>query len=327
MGFHCQAVGSLGLLEDGVSRICAMTRSLTPSIGRRCVVVFCADNGVVCEGVTQTGSEVTKIVAQNLCIKKTSVCKMAAVAHADVIPVDIGMFHSVDDARIRNLRIAPGTANIRTGRAMTRAQAELAIEKSIALVEALSKQGYDLFATGEMGIGNTTTSSAVASVLLDRPVAHMTGPGAGLSKEGIAHKIAVIEEAIHTNRPDASDPIDVLSALGGFDIAGMAGLCMGAALMQKPCLIDGFISGVAAMIAVRLCPACADYLLASHVSAEPAGALVLHSLNLQPLITAGMRLGEGTGAVAAMPLMDMAFSVFDTMSTFKEVSIEAYQPL
>jgi nicotinate-nucleotide--dimethylbenzimidazole phosphoribosyltransferase len=320
-------LGSLGLLEEFVSRICAMTGSLTPQIKKRCVAVFCADNGVVCEGVTQTGSEVTAIVAKNLCTKKTSVCKMAKIALADVIPVDIGMFHPIEDSRIKNLRVAPGTQNIRSKRAMTREQAVLGIEKGIALAVELSQQGYELFATGEMGIGNTTTSSAVASVLLNRPVERMTGPGAGLSQEGVAHKIAVIVDAIRINDPNHQDPIDVLSALGGFDIAGMAGFCLGAALERKPCLIDGFISGVSALIAVRLCPSCVDYMLASHVSAEPAGALVLEALGLRPLISAGMRLGEGTGAVAAMPLLDMAFSVFDTMSTFEEVSIEAYRPL
>lgn len=320
-------LGSLGVLEDDIIRVCAMTRSLSPNIAKRCVAVFCADNGVVAEGVTQTGSEVTGIVAANLCTHATSVCKMAQIARADVIPVDIGMNAPVADARMRVCRVAAGTKNMRHGPAMSRAQAETALMHGITLAQTLVGEGYCLLATGEMGIGNTTTSSAVASVLLDRPVGSMTGAGAGLSKAGVAHKIEVIRASIAHNKPCHTDALDVLAKLGGFDIAGMAGLCLGAALCEKPCVIDGFISGVAALVAVRLCPAAAGYLLASHVSAEPAGMAVLDALRLRPLIAAEMRLGEGTGAVAALPLLDMAFAVFDTMRTFDESQIEAYQPL
>ena len=320
-------LGSLGLLEDAVIDICAMTRCLSPALDSRCVAVFCADNGVVADGVTQTGSEVTAIVAKNLCTGDTSVCKMAGVARAQVVPVDMGMNTPVEDHRMVNCRVASGTASLRNGPAMTHTQAIQALEHGIRLAQHLDAAGYDLFATGEMGIGNTTTSSAVASVLLNRPVKEMTGAGAGLSREGVLHKIAVITEGIETNRPDPADPIDILAKVGGFDIAGMAGFYLGAALCQKPCIIDGFISGVAALCAVRLCPKAADYLLASHVSAEPAGHLVLEALGLKPLITAQMRLGEGTGAVAVMPLLDMALTVFNTMSTFEEISIEAYEHL
>ena len=155
----------------------------------------------------------------------------------------------------------------------------------------------------------------------------MTGPGAGLSKAGVLHKIEVIQNAIALHQPDKNDPIDVLAKVGGFDIAGMAGLCIGAAVHHIPCVLDGFISAVSALIAVKLCPAVGGYLIASHVSAEPAGHLMLEALEKQPMITAGMRLGEGTGAVAAMPLLDMGLAVFNEMTTFEATNIEAYQPL
>lgn len=320
-------LGSLGLLEDAVTQICAATGKLAPVLGRRAVVMFCADNGVVAQGVTQTGSEVTAIVAGNVCKHDTSVCKMAEIARADVIPVDMGMNTPVDDPAIWNRRIAAGTADMTRGSAMTRAQAVQGLEAGIAVAGELAARGYALLATGEMGIGNTTSSSAMGSVLLGRPVVEMTGPGAGLSKAGVLHKIEVIERAIACNAPNPEDPIDVLAKVGGFDIAGMAGLCIGAAANRVPCVLDGFISALAALCAVRLCPAVSGYLIASHVSAEPAGALLLDALGKKPLITAGMRLGEGTGAVAAMPLLDMALAVFNTMTTFEATNIEAYQPL
>lgn len=320
-------LGSLGLLQEAVVRICSMTKSLEPSLKKRCVVVFCADNGVVSEGVTQTGSEVTAIVAKNLCTGDTSVCKMARVARAEVIPVDMGMNFPIDDERILLRRLGNGTKNMVKEPAMTRKTAEEGILAGIELAERLKKEGFGLFAVGEMGIGNTTSSSAVASVLLDQPIERMTGVGAGLSKQGLIRKIKAIETAISERQPDKNDPLDVISKVGGFDIAGMTGLFLGGAIHKVPVLIDGFISSVAALCALRLCPGARDYMIASHVSGEPAGALLLEALGQKPFITAGMRLGEGTGAVAAMPIIDMAFSVYSSMCTFEETNIEAYKPL
>ena len=320
-------LGSLGLLEDNVTRICAMVRDIAFLPERKAVVAFCADNGVVAEGVTQSGPEVTTIVAGNFCTGDTSMCKMAEIAGAAVVPVDMGMVTPVNHSRMRDMRLAAGTQDMLKGPAMTRAQAERGIESGMNLALELAESGVDLFATGEMGIGNTTTSSAVASVLLGQPVERMTGPGAGLSREGVQHKIDVIERSIALNAPDPNDPIDVLAKVGGFDIAGMVGLDLGAALAHRPCLIDGFISAVAALVACRICPATRDYLIAGHVSAEPAGMTILDALDLPPMITAGMRLGEGSGAVAAMPLIDMGFAVFNSMSTFDDINIEAYKPL
>lgn len=317
----------LGLLEDLICRIAAAQKSAKADLSRRALAVFCADNGVVAEGVTQTGSEVTALVAKNLCRGDTSVSNMAKTARVDVFAVDMGMNTPVEEPGLIQCAVARGTNNLAIGPAMERAQAVQAIEQGISLARELAGQGYSILATGEMGIGNTTTSSAVASVLLHRPAAEMTGRGAGLDTPGLMRKIRVIEQAIEKNRPDADDVLDVLAKLGGFDIAGMAGLFLGGAACRVPVVIDGFISSVAALIAARLCPDAAGYMLASHVSGEPAGRVVLDALGLSPVITADMHLGEGTGAVALFPLLDLALSVYENMSTFEDISLEEYRPL
>lgn len=320
-------LGSLGLLEEAVVRMAGMTGSADVDISKRAVVAMCADNGVVEEGVTQTGQEVTAIVTENMSRGDTSVCCMARLAGADVIPVDIGVARPVSGERILQKNIRRGTANFVHGPAMTRAECEKAILTGVEIAQELAQQGYRLLATGEMGIGNTTTSSAVAAVLLDRPVEEMTGRGAGLSTEGLQRKIAAIHRGIEKNRPDPHDPVDVLSKVGGLDIAGLTGLCLGCALCRIPVLLDGFISNVAALCAVRLCPAAADYMLGSHASAEPAGTAVLDALGLKPFLYAGMRLGEGTGAAAVMPLLDMSLAVYREMCTFSDIEIDAYEEL
>lgn len=213
------------------------------------------------------------------------------------------------------------------GPAMTREETVKALEVGIQLMQDLKQQGYRIVATGEMGIGNTTTSSAVASVLLALPPEEVTGRGAGLSSEGLARKRLAVRRAIACNAPDPSDAFDVLQKVGGLDLAGMAGAFLGGAAMQMPVVIDGFISAVAALLAARMCPAAVDYMLASHVSGEPAARLLLQELGLKPFLTANMTLGEGTGAVAALPLLDMACAVYGTMRTFEQISIEPYQPL
>ena len=318
-------LGSLGLLESAIEDICAMERTLDPSLDDKRVVVFCADNGVVAEAITQTGQDVTAIVAHNLCTGDASVCKMAAVAGAQVVPVDMGMARRVDHPNMRVVHIGDGTADMLHGPAMTREQAVRAVEAGIAIAEELVEDGCDLFAAGEMGIGNTTTSSAVASVLTGLPAKEMSGPGAGLSQEAVAHKVEVIEQAIEFNQPDPDDSIDVLAKVGGFDLCGMVGLYLGCARLHKPCLVDGFISSVAALVACRLCPAVSGYLIATHVSSEPASRRILVELGLSPAITAGMHLGEGSGAVAAMPLLDMALAVYEDMPTFDETGIAPYE--
>ncbi|MEG2676668.1 MAG: nicotinate-nucleotide--dimethylbenzimidazole phosphoribosyltransferase [Oscillospiraceae bacterium] len=317
----------LGELEKAVSKIAGMTGDVDYRIDRRAVAVFCADNGVVAEGISQTGSEVTAIVAKNLCSCDTSVCKMARVADAEVFPIDMGMNTVVKDDKMCFCHIADGTQNMRHGQAMTREQAKAALQYGAELAVKLSGEGYKLFATGEMGIGNTTTSSAVASVLLEMPVETMTGRGAGLSSAGLLHKIEVIGRSIDLNKPDKNDPVDVLAKVGGFDIAGMAGFFLGCASCRRPVVIDGFISGVAALLASRICPYAREYMLPSHLSNEPAARIVLKSLELSPFITAGLHLGEGTGAVALFPMLDMAYAVYFGMRTFEDIKIDDYKPL
>ena len=320
-------LGSLGLLETALEDIAALTGSADIRLDRRAVLVLCADNGVVAQGVTQSPSSVTGLVAKQLAARRTSVCRMAQAARCQVVPVDVGILDFQEMPGVLSRRIGNGTGDISQGPAMTRRQAEQALHTGMELVREQQALGVDLLATGEMGIGNTTTSSAVACVLLGRPAEEMTGRGAGLSDQGLQKKTAAIRRALEVNRPDPSDPLDILQKVGGFDIAAMCGVFLGGALYRVPVLIDGLISAVAALCALRLCPAAGKAMLASHVSAEPAGRLVLEALGKQPLITAGMHLGEGTGAVAAIPLLDMACAVYHGCYTFDDGGIEAYQPL
>ncbi len=320
-------LGGLGLLEDVVVQISGITGTPRAKLDKRAVVVMCADNGVVAQGVTQTGQEVTATVTENLTKGATSVCQMAKVAGADVIPVDVGVARDVSGEGLRHYKVAYGTRDMTCCPAMTKEEAVAALEAGISVVEGLKQDGYQIIATGEMGIGNTTTGSAIASVLLGQSVETMTGRGAGLSTEGLQRKIAAIKKAIAVNCPDPQDALDTLIKVGGLDIAGMAGVFLGCAALHIPVLIDGFISSVAALVAKRICPEAAGYFLASHVSKEPAAKMVLESLCAKPLICAEMHLGEGTGAVAALPLLDMAYAVYYEMRTFQEVQIEEYQPL
>ena len=314
---------SLGELEPLVARmagIAPLRRDL-----RKAVAAFCADNGVVAQGVTQTDSSVTAVVAGNMLAGRSSVCCMARAAGADVFPVDAGMLTEVEG--LRSIKTARGTRDLSREPAMERWQAVQALLDGMALAGELAGEGYTLLAAGEMGIGNTTTTSAVAAALLGRPAADMTGKGAGLSDQGLARKIQVIDAALALHRPDPADPIDVLCKVGGFDIAAMAGFYLGCALHRVPAVLDGYISNAAALAAVRLCPAAADALLPSHLSAEPGAALVMEALGLRPLLRLGMALGEGTGAVTVMPLIDMALRIYFDMPSFDDMGIEAYRPL
>ena len=247
-------LGGLGALETLLEDAAALTGTAQFDFSRRAVAVLCADNGVVAQGISQTDQSVTRAVAENLAARRTSVCRMAQAAHCDVLPVDLGIAGAPVPG-VRDCRIAAGTADFTKGPAMTRAEAVEAIGRGIALTRQLAAEGYGLVATGEMGIGNTTTSSAVAAVLLAQPVQTMTGRGAGLSDAGLARKVDTIRRGIACNVPNPDDVLDVLSKLGGFDIAGLCGMFLGGALAGVPVLMDGFISGVAALCAVRLCPA------------------------------------------------------------------------
>ena len=317
---------SLGRLEDLVVQLAGITGTANLPPRKKAVLIFCADNGVVAEGVTQTTQAVTAAVTRNFTMGIASVNALSRVCGADVFPVDIGVAEELHCDGIISRKIAAGTRNFAHEPAMTREQAERAILTGIALVGEKVAAGYNLIITGEMGIGNTTTSSAVAAVLLGQPVERMSGRGAGLSDEGLARKVDAICRGILRNKPDPTDPLDVLAKLGGFDLAGLCGVFLGGALEGVPVVMDGFISGVAALCAVRLCPAAAKAVFASHCSSEPAARLVLDALGKAPLLTAGLHLGEGTGAVASLPLWDMALAVYDHCYSFAEGGITPYTP-
>ena len=317
-------LNSLGELEKICIRIAGLTGSERLSLKKRAVVVFCADNGVVAQGVTQTDASVTASMAEMIARGRSSVCRMAEAAGAAVFPVDIGMLRRAPG--VRDLHIRNGTGDISRGPAMTPQEAERAVETGIRLVRECREQGYALLATGEMGIGNTTTAGAMASVLLGIPAERAVGRGAGLSEEGLLRKREAVRRAVACNRPDAGNAFGVLWKLGGLDIAGMAGMFLGGALYRVPVLIDGFISAVAALTAARLCPGSVCAMIASHCSAEPAAQAVLDALSLQAVIHAGLRLGEGTGAVCMMPLLDLAVSVYDGAAAFADAGVAAYTP-
>lgn len=316
---------SLGKIETNLIQIAGIQRSSAIRLKKKALVVMCADNGVVAEGVTQTGQEVTAIVAENFLDEKSCAAIMCKDTKTDIFPIDIGM--AVDTPRVEKRKIAYGTKNMAKEPAMTRKEALQAIETGIQLVSELKEQGYDIIATGEMGIGNTTTSSAVASVLLQQPAEAVTGRGAGLNSAGLQRKIEVIKQAVKMHKPDAEDVLDVLAKVGGFDIAGLIGLYLGGAIYGIPVVTDGFISSVAALAAIRMEPMVQDYVLASHVSKEPAGTMILKAIEKSPSLTCDMCLGEGTGAVALFPLLDMGLHIYEKMSTFSQIEIEDYVPL
>lgn len=315
---------SLGKLEDMLVQIAGITGDIRVDLKKKALVPMCADNGVVEEGVTQTGQEITALVCENFLQTKAVSSIMCKTVGAEIFPVDVGV---ATDVSILNRKIAYGTKNMVKEPAMTREQAIQAIETGIEMVETLKEKGYRIIATGEMGIGNTTTSSAVASVILGRPVEDMTGRGAGLSSEGLNRKIHAIRKAVALHQPDPKDGIDVVSKVGGFDIAAIAGLFIGGAALQVPIVIDGVISAVGALVAATICPETKGYMIPSHVSKEPAGHLLLEALGKEAPLHCDMCLGEGTGAVTFFPLLDIATAVYYGMSDFGGIGMEAYVPL
>ena len=316
-------LGSLGKLEELLARIAAVTGSEEIDIGRKAVVVFCADNGVVRHGVAQNDHAVTAAIAGMLGAGKASVTVMAQACGAEVLVVDIGMVDIVDG--LRDCKLMHGTEDITEGPAMGRETAEKALAAGMDIVKEMKEKGFAMIATGEAGIGNTTTSSAVCAVLLNRTPLEVTGRGAGLDDAGLSRKIAAIEQAIERNKPDPSDPMDVLCKLGGLDIAALTGVFLGGALYRIPIVMDGFISGAAALLAVRLCPGAGGYIIPSHESGEPGARALLDELGFSPVIQGGMRLGEGTGAVALFPLLDMALAVYRDAATYADIQIEQHE--
>ena len=317
-------LNSLGKLERLIVQIAGIQGTPEVRIDRRCALVFCGDHGVVAEGVSQSGSDVTALVARSIAEGTANINLMAGVSHTDVFAVDMGMAAAVPGAIDR--RIAAGTQNMTQAPAMTRAQAEQAIQAGVDLVGEMKARGYQLIATGEMGIGNTTASTAMACALLGCTPEELTGRGAGLSDAGLLRKREAITRALSIHQPDAHDPIDILARVGGFEIAGMVGAFLGGMQHGMPILIDGVISAVAALTAVRLCPAAIDFMLPSHMSREPAMVRIMAELGMAPILHADMALGEGTGAVSLIPLLDMALRVYHGPHTFDDLGMAAYTP-
>lgn len=320
-------LGSLGRLEDIVRQVAGITGKVRPVVDKRAIIIMCADNGVVEEGVSSCPKSVTASVTQNFTRGITGVNALSNHAGADIVVVDIGVDAQLEGKGILDKKIRRGTGNIAKGPAMTREEAVKAIETGIEIVFELSEKGFNLLGTGEMGIGNTTTSSAVAAILTGKSLDKLVGRGSGLTDEGLNSKIEVIKRAIEVNKPDSSDPLDVLSKLGGFDIAGLAGCYIGAAACRIPIMIDGFIASVAALVAVRLKPETKQFMFASHGSAEPGSNAVNEAIGLEPLLMLGMRLGEGTGAAVAFHIIDAAFAAYNNMGTFGDALIDQYKPL
>lgn len=323
----CKPLRGMGMLEEMIVQLAGIYGTERIDSLNPVVVIMGADNGVVAEGVSQTGSEVTAQVLENMGDRISSVCIMSRVEGLEVIPVNIGMFTDGKHPRIWNRPVRYGTGNIAKEPAMTREEADRAIVTGIEVVKELCGQGCRMIITGEMGIGNTTPSSAIASVLLSKDPAEVTGRGAGLSSQALEHKIEVIRQAIAVNQPDKDDILDVVSKVGSLDIAGMIGCYIGGAVMGVPVLIDGFISSIAAYCAAKLSPACRPYMVATHCSAEPAGQMMLDALGMKAPIQAGMHLGEGTGAVTAYSLYKYALALYNGLPSFGEAKVEQYQHL
>lgn len=315
-------LGGLGKLEEIVAKIGSVRETTEVRIDKREVLVCCADNGVTKCGVSQSDSSVTMNIARSLVAGTASVSIMARSIDARVCPINMGMYGHVDGMADR--RVVHGTENMCVGPAMTRIEVIRAIIGGIEEVALCKKRGVDIICTGEAGIGNTTTSAAVASVLLEQDVKYMVGRGAGLSDEGVVRKMDAIRNAIDINVPDKDDAIDVLAKVGGADIAGMVGIYIGGAYYHIPVVMDGVISAVAALCAHRLCKSVSDYIIPSHMSSEIAMKYICDELKLEPILYGGFHLGEGTGAVAVLPLIDMALHVYYEAARFDDIGVEQY---
>lgn len=310
--------GSLGRLEELSVQLAGITGKVQSTIEKKHLLVFAADNGVVVEGVSSAPQSVTLQQTVNLTRAKTGASVLAKHFGCGITVCDVGVNADVTEKAVLNRKIAYGTKNIAQGPAMTREQALTAIRTGIELAQSTDA---DVLGVGEMGIGNTTTSSAVLAVLLDADVEDVTGRGGGITDASFRKKKDVIRRAIALNRPDRSDVVDVIAKVGGFDIATMCGAFLGAAATQRPVVIDGFISAVAALCAVKLCPNVRGYLIPSHASYEIGYRLAMDAMELQPMLLLGMRLGEGSGCPLAFELLSAACAVMNHMATFDQAGI------
>lgn len=314
--------GSLGRLEELSIQLAGILGQERPSIARKAVIVMAGDHGVVAEGVSAFPAEVTPQMVLNFLYGGAAINALAKAAGARVIIVDMGVAVDMPDhPELIKRKIAYGTQNMAVGPAMTRQQAEAALQAGIDIVTAEIENGLDLVAVGEMGIGNTTSAAAITAVFTGLPAAEITGRGTGVDDAGLARKVGVIEKALAVNKPDANDAMDVLMKVGGLEIAGLAGVVLGAAARRVPVVIDGFISSAAALVAAELVPAIKPYLIGSHESVEIGHQAILQHLGVRPLFDLDLRLGEGTGAAIAFNIIEGAARVLDEMATFAEAGV------
>ncbi|KRQ85932.1 Nicotinate-nucleotide--dimethylbenzimidazole phosphoribosyltransferase [Caloramator mitchellensis] len=314
-------IGSLGTLEEIGARMAGITGKIHNKINKKNIVIMAADNGVVDEGVSCAPKFITKVVTENFTRGITGVCVLARQAGAELTIVDIGVDADFDHPLIINKKIAYGTKNIAKEAAMSYEDAVKAIEIGIEVVDNLVKGGVDLLGTGEMGIGNTTTSAAVLSALSGLSPDVVVGKGAGLTDEQHQNKKNVVKRALEINKPNPNDPIDVIAKVGGFDIAGLCGCFLAAAKNRVPIVIDGFISSAAALCAVRLNPLVKDYIFPSHLSAEPGAVYMMNEIGIEPMLNLKMRLGEGSGCPLAFMIIESALAIVNEMGSFEEANI------
>ncbi|GIO31815.1 MULTISPECIES: nicotinate-nucleotide--dimethylbenzimidazole phosphoribosyltransferase [Paenibacillus] len=313
--------GALGKLESLAVQLAGITGRIKPSFEKKAVIVMAADHGVCEEGVSAFPQEVTTQMIHNFLSGGAAVNVLARQAGAKVVCVDIGVNNDISHPELVSRKIRFGTANMAKGPAMTRAEAIRAIETGISIVEEEVRRGVSIFVTGEMGIGNTTASAAVMCAMTNTEPAKAAGRGTGLDDERLKHKIGVIEKALQLNAPDAADPIDVLAKVGGLEIGGLIGVILGAAANRCPVVIDGFISSAAALLARVISPEAAGYMIASHISQEQGHRQLLEALDLRPGLDLDMRIGEGTGGVLGLTLVDAACRIVSEMATFESAGI------
>lgn len=316
---------ALGDLMDLAIEIAGMTGTIRPEVKRKAIVTMAGDHGVVAENVSKYPQEVTPQMVYNFVRGGAGINALAGQAGAEIFVVDMGVATDlrelVDAKKIINKKVGLGTANIAVGPAMSKAMAKRAVESGIDIANDLSER-FDLFGTGDMGIGNTTPSTAIAAVCTGKSVEELTGRGTGLDDAQVQHKIAVIKRALEVNKPDKKDGLDILAKVGGFEIGGIAGLILGAAANRKPVLVDGFISTAGALIAYKIEPFIRDYLIFSHRSVEPGHKAMQEALGCKkPLLDLNFRLGEGTGAAVAMNLVAGAVAILTQVATFEEASV------
>ena len=314
--------GSLGRLEEISIKLAGIQGKTVPEIKEKAIITMAGDHGIVAEGVGNWPQDVTAQMVMNFLGGGAGINVLARQAGIRILVVDMGVAGAIEpNPQLISRKIRPGTGNITKGPAMTLEQAQEAIEAGIEILNAEADKGLDIVGTGDMGIGNTSASAAICAAITGKPTAEVTGRGTGISDEQLAHKIEMISKALEVNKPDAAKPLEVLAKVGGFEIGGLAGVILGAAARRIPVVIDGFISGAAALIATALSPAAKEFLIAAHKSAESGHKLMLEHLGLRPLLDLEMRLGEGTGAALAIFVSEASARVLGEMATFAEAGV------